>query len=223
MLIIFDLDGTLIDSAQDLATSMNATRRHFHLPPIDPALIYSYVGNGAAVLVQRAMGGNVPPAGQEEDRLADALKFFLKFYRAHALEHTRLYPGVREVVLELSEAGHQLAVLTNKPVRISFDILGALGLARHFLRVYGGDSFPAKKPDSAGVLALMAEAGASAAATLLVGDSNVDIRTARNAGVRSCGVAWGFQPESFELDPPDVLIHEPRMLLEVVLGRERGN
>ncbi len=211
MLIIFDLDGTLIDSAKDLALSMNATREHFGLAPIDPALIYSYVGSGAAVLVQRAMGGNVP-----EERLADALKFFLSFYRAHALEHTELYPGVRQAVVALSQAGHQLAVLTNKPVRISFDIVGALGLAPQFMRVYGGDSFPVKKPDPTGVRALMEEAGVSAAATWLVGDSSVDIKTARNAGVRSCGVAWGFQPEGFELDPPDILIREPAELLELV-------
>jgi phosphoglycolate phosphatase len=214
LLIIFDLDGTLIDSAMDLAVSMNATRQHFGLPAIDPALIYSYVGNGAAILVQRAMGGNVP-----EERLADALKFFLGFYRTHALEHTKLYPGVREVVVGLSHAGHQLAVLTNKPVRISTDIIGALGVATHFIRVYGGDSFPAKKPDPVGARALMEEAGASPAATWLVGDSSVDVKTARNACVRSCGVAWGFQPESFELHPPDLLIREPAELLELAQAR----
>ena len=211
MLIIFDLDGTLIDSAADLAISMNATREHFGLPPIDPALIYSYVGNGAAVLVQRALAGNV-----SEEQLADALRFFLQYYRTHALEHTKLYPGVRETIVELSQAGHQLAVLTNKPVRISFDILGSLGLARHFIRVYGGDSFPAKKPDPSGVQALMNEAGVPAAASLLVGDSSVDVRTARNAGIRSCGVAWGFQPESFESEPPDILIRQPGELLQII-------
>jgi phosphoglycolate phosphatase len=208
LLIIFDLDGTLIDSSEDLAISMNATREHFGLAPIDPAAIYSYVGNGAAVLVQRAMGGN---AGEEQ--LADALKFFLKFYRAHALEHTKLYPGVRELIVALTEAKQTLAVLTNKPVKISFDILGALGLDKEFLRVYGGDSFAAKKPDPIGVRTLMQEANAGAAATLLVGDSSVDVKTARNAGVRSCGVSWGFQPDSFHSEPPDELIREPRELL----------
>lgn len=214
LLIIFDLDGTLIDSAKDLAISMNATRVHFGLPAIDPDLIYSYVGDGAAVLVQRAMGRHVP-----EERLADALKFFLKFYRTHALEHTKLYPGVRETVVALSQAGHKLAILTNKPVRISSDIIGALRLASHFMRIYGGDSFSAKKPNPAGVLQLMEEAGASTAATLLVGDSKVDVKTARNADVRSCGVAWGFQPEGFESDPPDVLIRNPAELLDVVQAR----
>lgn len=211
MLIIFDLDGTLIDSSRDLALSMNATREHFGLPVIDPALIYSYVGNGAAALVQRAMGGSV-----SEEQLADALKFFLQFYRRHALEHTKLYPGVREAVLELSQARHQLAVLTNKPVRISFDIIGALGLGEQFMRVYGGDSFSAKKPDPVGVRTLIEEANVPAAETLLVGDSSVDVETARNAGVRSCGVAWGFQPDSFSLHPPDLLIENPAELVEYV-------
>jgi phosphoglycolate phosphatase len=213
VLIIFDLDGTLIDSSKDLAISMNATREHFGLPPLDPGLIYSYVGNGAPVLVRRAFG---PEASEE--MVAEALTFFLKFYRAHALEHTKLYPGVREVVNTLSEAGHKLAVLTNKPVRISFDIVKALGLERQFWRVYGGDSFLTKKPDPAGAKKLMEEADVDQAGSLMVGDSGVDVQTARNAGIRSCGVAWGFQPAAFEIDRPDVLIREPGELWSVVDG-----
>lgn len=209
MLIIFDLDGTLIDSSTDLAISMNATRKHFGLAPLDPTLIYSYVGNGAGVLVRKAMGPNV-----SEEAVQDALKFFLSFYRMHALEHTKLYPGVRELVEMLFEAGHKLAVLTNKPVRISFDIIGALGLQSYFMRVYGGDSFPRKKPDPIGAVELIREAGVTESETLIVGDSGVDVQTARNAGVRSCGVTWGFQPEAFEVDPPDLLIRDPRQLLE---------
>lgn len=208
MLIVFDLDGTLIDSSKDLALSMNAMLEHLGRRPLDPALIYSYVGNGAAVLVQRALG-----AGASEELLQEALKFFLKFYRAHSLEHTQLYPGVRAMIEDLAAAGHTQAILTNKPVRISFDIIGALGLQKYFMRVYGGDSFPAKKPDPIGVAALRNEADASADETLIVGDSGVDVQTARNAGVRSCGVAWGFQPEAFETDPPDLLIREPHELL----------
>jgi phosphoglycolate phosphatase len=213
VLIIFDLDGTLIDSSKDLAISMNATREHFGLPPLDPALIYSYVGNGATVLIQRAFGREAP-----DEMVAEALAFFLKFYRVHALEHTELYPGVREVVEALSSAGHKLSVLTNKPVRISFDIVTALGLQKHFLRVYGGDSFASKKPDPMGVVRLMEEANVDQAASLMVGDSGVDVQTARNAGIRSCGVAWGFQPEAFEIDTPDLLIRDPTELLSVVDG-----
>ena len=151
-----------------------------------------------------------------ETAVAEALQFFLKFYGAHALEHTELYPGIRDLVYELSEAEHKLAVLTNKPVRISLDIVRAFRLERRFFRVYGGDSFPAKKPDPAGVYELIAEAKADASQTLLVGDSGVDVQTARNAAIRCCGVRWGFQPEAFTIDPPDVLIDEPRQLIKEV-------
>jgi phosphoglycolate phosphatase len=209
LLIIFDLDGTLIDSSADLALSMNATRAHFSLPPLDPNLIYSFVGNGAPMLIRRSM-----PAETSEQQLNEALAFFLQFYRVHALEHTRLYPGIREVVEELSGNGHMLAVLTNKPARISADIVAALGLREHFLRVYGGDSFAHKKPNPVGILQLMQDTSAAAGMTLMVGDSAIDVRTATNAGVRSCGVLWGFQPESFQVERPDLVIREPRELLE---------
>lgn len=210
MLLIFDLDGTLIDSSEDLAISMNATREHFGMAPLDPQVIYSYVGWGAAVLVRRALGENAP-----EDTVQNALAFFLSFYRKHALEHTKLYPGIRQAVAELSAEGHKLAVLTNKPVRISRDIIASLDLLQHFAQIYGGDSFSNKKPDPVGITALMNELEAAQAATLMIGDSSVDVRTARNAGVRSCGVAWGFQPESFEDYPPDLLVQHPRELVKI--------
>jgi phosphoglycolate phosphatase len=211
LLLIFDLDGTLIDSSVDLAISMNATREHVGMPPLDPALIFSFVGNGAATLVRRALGPSAP-----EDLVESALAFFLKFYRAHALEHTRLYPGVEEIVETLAAEGHTLAVLTNKPVRISTDIMKALKLSDLFLRIYGGDSFPRKKPDPIGITTLQQEANTEANDTLMVGDSGVDVQTARNAGVRSCGVTWGFQPEALETDAPDYLVHSARELLAVV-------
>jgi phosphoglycolate phosphatase len=210
LLIIFDLDGTLIDSAEDLAISMNATRAHFDLPPLDPRLIYSYVGNGASVLVRRAMGEETP-----QHRLDEALAFFLRFYRDHALEHTRFYPGIRETIEGLAERGHTLSILTNKPVRISRDIIDALDSAKLFFRIYGADSFPAKKPDPVGVHTLLTESDTATADSLLVGDSGVDVQTARNAGIRCCGVAWGFQPGAFELHPPDVLVQLPHELLAV--------
>lgn len=213
MLIIFDLDGTLIDSAEDLAISTNATRQHFGMPPLDAKLINSYVGNGAARLVKLAMG---PEAS--DVLVAQALDFFLKYYRAHALEHTRPYPGVRELVDELTAAGHKLSVLTNKPFKISRDIINALKLATHFPHVYGGDSFPTKKPDPIGIMTLMSDTGSSAPETLMVGDSGVDIQTARNAGVRSCGVTWGFHPEALKVDIPDILIQQPSELLHALIS-----
>ncbi|MBV8864469.1 MAG: HAD-IA family hydrolase [Acidobacteriaceae bacterium] len=213
MLIIFDLDGTLIDSSRDLALATNATRTHFGLPPLDQGVVNSYVGNGAAVLVRRAV-----ETALSEEQVAEALSFFLKYYQAHAMDHTRLYPGMRELVEELASTRIQLGVLTNKPEAMSFDILRALGLERHFFRVYGGNTFHEKKPHPAGILRLREEAGVSASATLMVGDSSVDVETARNAGVPSCGVTWGFQPHTFQAVPPDFLIHEPRELLKIVNG-----
>jgi phosphoglycolate phosphatase len=211
LLLIFDLDGTLIDSSKDLAISMNATREYMGLPPIDPELIYSYVGNGAAVLVRRALGPDV-----SEPIVEEALRYFLRFYRAHALEHTQLYPGIRESILDLTERGHSLAILTNKPVRISTDIVQALGLGKNFRKVYGGDSFANKKPDPIGIVRLMSETGATPDDTLMVGDSGVDVQTANNAGVRSCGVEWGFQPEAFKAHPPTVLVRHPREIVEFI-------
>ncbi len=211
MLVVFDLDGTLIDSAQDLAISMNATREHLELTPLDPQLIYSFVGNGAPTLVRRALG---PDAG--EDLNKRALDYFLKYYRAHALEHTRLYEGMREVLDEMLAKGHDMAVLTNKPVKISRDILMALGLEKHFHHVYGGDSFATKKPDPEGLLTIVEAMNAPTTGAWMVGDSGVDIQTARNAGVRSCGVRWGFQPEACASENPDAMIDKPAQLFQVL-------
>ncbi len=208
MLIIFDLDGTLIDSSQDLTISTNATRAQYGLPPLDQLTINSYVGNGAAVLLQKALG----PKFSEE-----ALAWFLRFYREHALEHTRLYDGVFEMVSQLARE-HTLGVLTNKPQKISIDILSAVGLGESFLRVIGGDTPLGKKPDPAGLLAIVEAAGAAKSETLMVGDSSVDIATARNAAVRCCGVLWGFQPETFAGAPPDYTVAKADDLRELVAG-----
>ncbi len=213
MLIIFDLDGTLIDSSKDLAISMNATREHFGLLPLDPNLIFSFVGNGAEMLVRRALA---PDAAEES--VQEGLAFFLKFYRSHALQHTRLYPRIRETLEELTASGHKLAVLTNKPQRISFDIIAALGLKDCFFRVYGGNSLPAKKPDPIGITTLMNETGITAAETVMVGDSGVDVQTARNASVKSCGVSWGFQPETFRNNPPDIVVESAPELLRYLIN-----
>lgn len=207
MLLIFDLDGTLIDSSEDLAISVNATLRQFGRGELDRHTIQSYVGDGAPALIRRAFGPDTP-----EEAFAEGLAYFLNFYRAHALEHTKLYPGLREAVESLS-ADHSLSVLTNKPERISTDIISALGLAQRFARVYGGDRFSSKKPDPVGILDLMKNTGADAAQTVMIGDTSIDIQTARNAGVRSCGVTWGFRPESFAEVPPDILVHHPQELV----------
>jgi phosphoglycolate phosphatase len=215
-LLIFDLDGTLIDSKKDLAASVNATRVHMGLEPVDGELAASWVGNGAPVLVRRAMG----PDAAEAD-VQRALAWFLEHYFEHMLDTTVLYPGVREGLDELRAAGLQMAVLTNKPVRFSRVLISGLGVGAHFFQVYGGNSFERKKPDPMGVEALRAEAGGiPSESTLMIGDSSVDIRTARNAGIPVCGVTWGLQPESLRADPPDVVVDTMEQLIRYVLDRK---
>ncbi len=199
-LFIFDLDGTLIDSKLDLVHAVNATRVHMGETPLADELISSYVGNGAPVLIQRVF------PGATETQHAIALRYFLDYYRDHMLEYTVLYPGVRETLEKLDNGQRRLAVLTNKPVRISGAILDGLGVGKHFFRVYGGNSFDQKKPHPIGVETLLREAGARKERTVMVGDSAVDIQTARNAGISCCGVTYGFQPESLDENPPDFVI-----------------
>ena len=135
-LLVFDLDGTLIDSALDLALSVNAVRERIGMAPLPHETVYSYVGNGAPILIRRALG---PEASQE---LADeSLIFFYEYYRDHMLDNTGLYPGVREALDAFLEASKKMAILTNKPVRFSQGIVEGLGLAKHFTHVYGGNSF----------------------------------------------------------------------------------
>jgi phosphoglycolate phosphatase len=212
-LLIFDLDGTLIDSSQDLANSVNATRAHLGLAPIENEVVYSYVGNGAPVLIRKALG----PAYADE-AVESALQYFLSYYRDHMLDYTTLYPGVREVLDQFHAVGIKMAVLTNKPVRFSQAIVDGLGLTAHFERVYGGNSFEQKKPHPIGIETLMAECGAARAETAMVGDSSVDVQTARNACVAAYGVTWGFQPETFAAYPPDFLIDNPQELADRVIG-----
>lgn len=208
-LLVFDLDGTLVDSQRDLTEAVNATRAWMGLAPLTQENVSRYVGNGAPVLVQRAL-----PDASEED-WSRGLQYFLEYYREHMLDSTTLYPGVRDALDQLHAAGVPLAVLTNKPIRFTLQMLEGLQLDLHFFRVYGGNSFPEKKPHPMGLDALIAEACAARERTVMIGDSAVDVETARNAGVRACGVRWGFQPESLVASPPDFLIDDLRELTDL--------
>jgi phosphoglycolate phosphatase len=217
-LLIFDLDGTLIDSKLDLAHAANAARVHMGMPHIENERVYSYVGNGAPVLIRRVLG-----AEATEAQVQEALEFFLEYYREHMLDYTVLYPGVREALDRLRDAGVSMAVLTNKPVKISGDILDGLGIGGHFRQVYGGNSFEFKKPHPIGIEALMQEFRIAPERTMMVGDSSVDIQTARNAHVKSCGVTYGFQPESLKTVPPDLLVDRMDALAEWVIAPRAAN
>ena len=213
-LLVFDLDGTLIDSRQDLCNSVTATLGHFGMRHLPDATIAGFIGDGAAMLIRRALAvpGEVLPGNDPEDEgfFEEAFRYFLTWYRAHKLDFTYVYPGVLEsleVLRTLPDGSPRpMAVLTNKPVRPARAICEALGLAPYFFSIYGGDTFPTKKPDPLGLATLMAETGAAPEETAMIGDSDVDIRTARNAGAWAVGCSFGLAPESLEAVVPDAVV-----------------
>jgi phosphoglycolate phosphatase len=214
-LVIFDLDGTLIDSRLDLVHSVNAALRHLGRPGLPDEVIATYVGDGAPMLVRRALGDP-----DDDEQVRRGLEFFLSYYREHKLDHTRLYAGIPEALTAIQQGrnGHRrkLAVLSNKPVNPSRAIVEALGLSPFFMQVYGGNSFSTKKPDPLGAQTLLQEAGCSAHQALIVGDSSNDVLTGRNAGMWTCGVTYGFAPQTLDLTRPDVVVDSPAELAEVL-------
>ncbi len=204
-LLVFDLDGTLINSKDDLVQSVNAVRVRLGRNPLPEETVASYVGRGVVVLMRRALGEKA-----SEEEVAQSVEFFLEYYRDHMLDHTVTYPGVREALEELKP--RPMAVLTNKPVKFSQAILAGLGLSPYFMRVYGGNSFATKKPDPLGIFTLMREAGVEADFTMMVGDSDTDVLTGKNAGAWTCGVTYGLAPETLKTSPPDLLLDDLRKL-----------
>ena len=197
--IIFDLDGTLIDSKLDLIHSVNAMLGEMKRPRLAAETISGYIGHGAPQLVARALGG----AATEEER-KQALEFFLGYYEEHKMDNTRAYPGVAETLAQLSHL--PMAVLTNKPARISVRILNSLGLQKYFRAIYGGNSFESKKPDPFGANKILQEFGIAAREAMLVGDSEVDVQTARNAGMQAAAVNYGFGVHDREAYPADIYL-----------------
>jgi phosphoglycolate phosphatase len=211
LLIILDLDGTLVDSKADLCKSVNHVRTEFGLTAMSETVITGLIGDGAAVLVRRALEDKATEA--DLDR---GLTMFLNFYREHMLDESDLYPGVRETLAALDNA--KLAVLTNKPYRFSCRMLEGLGIYDRFEAVYGGNSFEQKKPDPVGIFQILSDTKGNRDSTWMVGDSSVDVKTGRNAGVRTCGVTYGYAPESFRADPPDHFINVFSELPDLVRG-----
>ncbi len=210
-LIVFDLDGTLVDSSRDIAESANRLLVAYGARPLDQHAIGRMVGDGAPTLVARvfaAAGVPQPP---------DALDRFLTIYDGRLLTHTRPYAGIPDVLAEL-ETRASLAVLTNKPIDATRRILEGLDLARYFPAeaVIGGDGRFPRKPDPAGLKHLAARVGASAEDTVLVGDSAIDWHTARNAATRICLARYGFGFEGVpigELGPEAWVVDEPAELV----------
>jgi phosphoglycolate phosphatase len=213
-LFIFDLDGTLIDSRVDLANSVNAMLRHLERPELPQDVIASYIGDGAPMLVRRALGDP-----DDNNLVARALEYFLLHYREHKLDTTYVYRGMKEALAAIRESpptnGRSLAVLTNKPVNASRQIVQGLGLGDYFVQVYGGNSFETKKPDPLGAITLMKEAGAQPEETVIIGDSDVDVLTGRNAHLWTCGVRYGFAPHTLDAALPDVVVDHPQELAEL--------
>jgi phosphoglycolate phosphatase len=207
--LIFDLDGTLIDSKLDLIHSVNAMLREMKRPQLAAETISGYVGHGAPQLVARALGGTAT-----EDELKLALQFFLGYYEEHKMDNTCTYPGVPETLAQLSHV--PMAVLTNKPARISVRILNSLGLAKYFRAIYGGNSFESKKPDPFGATKILQEFGMAARDALIVGDSEVDVQTARNAGTLAAAVNYGFGVHDRAAYPADIYLDQFADLTDIV-------
>jgi phosphoglycolate phosphatase len=211
-LVIFDLDGTLIDSRLDLIHSVNAMLRHFKRPELPGDVVASYVGDGAPMLVRRALGDP-----EDEKFFKAGLEYFLDYYREHKLDYTHVYAGITEALQQIrsNSANRKMAVLSNKPVNPTRAIVDALGLADFFVKVYGGNSFDTKKPDPLGVKILLRETDTAPANAMIVGDSSIDILTGRNAGITTCGVTYGFAPHTLCEAPPDLLVDTPGELGEL--------
>jgi phosphoglycolate phosphatase len=208
-LIVFDLDGTLIDSRRDLTNSINAMLTEFGREPLPEEIIATYIGDGAGMLVRRALGD--PESTPEGEALVEsALQHFLAHYREHKLDYTYVYPGVFESLeaMRMPPDGtpRKMAVLTNKPVIPSVAICDALGLSPYMFRIYGGNSFASKKPDPEGLNTVIRDAEVSPGETLMIGDSNVDILTARRAGTWVIGCRFGLSSHTVESIPSDCLV-----------------
>jgi phosphoglycolate phosphatase len=212
--LIFDLDGTIIDSQRDLIRSVHAMLEEMGREQLHEDTISGYIGHGAPQLVARALGG-----GATEDECQRALKFFLAYYEDHKMDSTCAYPGVLEALEHL--AAFPMAILTNKPVRVSMRILEELGLAKYFRLVYGGNSFETKKPDPLGARTILREFGAAPSEAILIGDSEVDMQTARNAGTLAAAVNYGFGMHDRAAHPADIYLDGLTDLVPLLLnGRQ---
>ena len=180
--ILFDLDGTLVDSVVDLATAVNLLRGELYLPPLTIPVVRACVGDGATMLVRRALGDDLfTPARMQR---------FLTLYGEHIAEATTLYPGIQACLDLLVD--RPLAIVTNKPYQQTMDLLDALQLTRYFPVVIGGDTCPMKKPDPTPLKVALHRLNATAATAIMIGDHHTDLIAGRAAGIDVCFCTWGF-------------------------------
>jgi phosphoglycolate phosphatase len=180
--LLFDLDGTLVDSAVDLATAVNLLRQEHELLPLSIDTVRNYVGDGATMLIRRAM-----PQGQFR---VEQIHRFLELYAHHLVEETHPYPGIVDF---LEQRKHlKMAVVTNKPEELSRRLLDRLNLSRYFGVVIGGDTFDRKKPSAKPLLAAVEQLGTISAETAMIGDHHTDLHAGANAGIATCFCAWGL-------------------------------
>ncbi len=211
-LIIFDLDGTLIDSRRDIAVSVNETLEALSLPALSEELIYSYVGNGVRLLLEQA----VQKAGLENG-IERAVDVFRRVYPKRLLETTVMFDGVEDVLRHFLSLDKKMAVASNKPYRYVEEILNGLDMTRFFLSVKGGDSQKRNKPAPDMLNDIMSEAGVGNSASVFVGDSGIDIQTGKNCAVRTIGVTYGFRSrEEVVQNLPDVIAENPAELKEII-------
>ncbi len=213
-LVMFDLDGTLVDSVPDLAAAVDRMLLQLGRKPAGVGQVRHWVGNGALVLVRRALAGSIEHAGVDDAEAEAALALFMEAY-AEAGDLTQRYPGVLECLTALQEAGVLLALITNKPERFIPGLLQEQQMDGFFRWVIGGDTLARRKPDPDGLLWVMQQAGITAEHSLFVGDSRNDILAARAAGVRSVALTYGYNHgEDIRLQQPDLVIDNLMELLE---------
>lgn len=212
-LILYDLDGTLVDTREDISRAANHMRSEMGLGSLPRETICRFVGLGLHQLVQSCL------ETEDLEQVERGVALYRAHYTQHLLDNTILYPSVSEVLNHFRERTQ--AVITNKPNPYSREILEALGVAGYFVEIVAGNSGYAKKPDPAGILAIMQRAGAAPEQTLLVGDSPIDVESGVRAGIATVGVAHGFSPrQELEAAGPDELVEDFSELLQLV--RERG-
>ena len=212
-LVMFDLDGTLMDSVPDLAAAVDVMLQQLGRPPAGIEQVRDWVGNGVQVLVRRALAGQLEHQAVDPVLVEQALPLFMAAYaNGHAL--TQVYPGILPVLTWLKERGIALAVVTNKPEQFVAQLLAEKGLGGYFSWIVGGDTLAQKKPDPAGLLHVMAQAGVTPDSALFIGDSRNDVQAAQAAGVRCVALSYGYNHgQPIAAEHPDLVLDDLRQLL----------